>query len=214
MKNPATEASRAAYYVDPMERDEEKSDKISLLYPTPVYSSKVDNYEEIQEEIAYSLENGVVFNMNDVWASHYLSDITFELNVIEHFKLHKFMTELAVHIQEYCKYLNHMGNCKIAQSWYSLFNPGNYGHVHHHAWADISGVYYHKTNGEDGNLFFDSPNPHLSTTRLYQNLTPRHQVKPVQGHLLLFPGWLMHGIQTNTTQNERISLSFNIEFER
>ena len=31
---------------------------------------------------------------------------------------------------------------------------------------------------------------------------------------MMFPGWLKHGVYTNTTDNTRISISFNIEFDR
>ena len=37
--------------------------------------------------------------------------------------------------------------------------------------------------------------------------------KPEVGKILLFPGWLKHGINTNNTDNIRISLSFNICFK-
>ena len=190
----------------------ESEDSIMNLYPTPVYSTQIGDFDNVQKELFSALNEKAEFQMNPVWASHYLTDIFFRLNVLEEFKLNKFTAELTKHIIEYCKYLNYNGNCRITESWFSLFKKGNYGHMHHHGGSDISGVYYVKTNGEDGNLFFDSPNPHLGTSKVYSNLTPRHEFKPKEGNLMLFPGWLMQGIQTNTTDNERISLSFNVSF--
>ena len=38
-------------------------------------------------------------------------------------------------------------------------------------------------------------------------------VNPTEGELILFPGWLDHGVQTNDTDDERVSVSFNIRFE-
>ena len=188
-------------------------DVIQNLYPTPIYSAKVGNFDEIQHEMFGALKK-TEFEMNPCWSSHYLSDIWFKLNVVKEHQMNVFVEELSKHIVNYCQYLNYNGNCQIAESWFSLFKKGNYGHIHHHGATDISGVYYIKTNGEDGNLFFETPNPHLGTSKLFSNLTPRHEYKPEEGNLMLFPGWLMHGIQTNTTDNERISLSFNISFER
>jgi len=186
-------------------------DVIQNLYPTPIYSSKVGNFDAIQHEMFSALKK-TEFEMHPCWSSHYLSDIRFELNVVKDHQMNVFVEELSKHIINYCQYLNYNGNCSITESWFSLFKKGNYGHVHHHGATDISGVYYIKTNGEDGNLFFETPNPHLGTSKLFSNLTPRHEYKPEEGNLMLFPGWLMHGIQTNTTDNERISLSFNISF--
>ena len=186
-------------------------DVIQNLYPTPIYSAKVDNLDPIQEEMFSALEK-TSFKMNPCWASHYLSDVFFRLNVVKEYELSLFVSELAKHIQNYCNYLNYTGDCQISESWFSLFRKGNYGHIHHHGATDISGVYYIKTNGEDGNLFFETPNQHLGTSKVFSTLTPRHEYKPEVGNIMLFPGWLMHGIQTNTTDNERISLSFNISF--
>ena len=191
----------------------DNTDVIQNLYPTPIYSAKVYNFDAVQEDMYRALEN-TNFEMNEVWASPYLSDVFFQLNVVKENKMDAFVADLTKHIQNYCQYLNYNGNCQIAESWFSLFKKGNYGHIHHHGNSDISGVYYVKTNGEDGNLFFETPNPHLGTSKVFSALTPRHEYKPEEGNIMLFPGWLMHGIQTNTTDNERISLSFNISFER
>ena len=43
--------------------------------------------------------------------------------------------------------------------------------------------------------------------------TGRMVVNPTEGELILFPGWLDHGVQTNDTDDERVSVSFNIRFE-
>ncbi|MAS47950.1 MAG: hypothetical protein CL557_11115 [Alphaproteobacteria bacterium] len=205
LANPAHAETR--YFLDP-------DQKIHNLYPTPLYQSMVKNYDGVQDELKKTIKDNITFDMNECWSSHYLSDIFFKLNVCEEYHMQVFLAELATHLQDYCKYLNFNGNCKVTESWFSLFKKGNYGHLHHHGSADISGVYYFKTNGEDGNLFFDSPNPHLGTSTVFYGMTPRHEIKPIQGQLLLFPGWLMHGIQTNTTDEDRVSLSFNIDFER
>ncbi len=36
-------------------------------------------------------------------------------------------------------------------------------------------------------------------------------VAPEAGKLLMFPSWLEHGVPQNTTDEERISMSFNFE---
>lgn len=36
-------------------------------------------------------------------------------------------------------------------------------------------------------------------------------ISPVDGMFILFPDWLEHGVSTQTTDGERISISFNIK---
>jgi hypothetical protein len=38
--------------------------------------------------------------------------------------------------------------------------------------------------------------------------------EPVSSKLILFPGWLPHGVERNTTEEDRISISFNVKLVR
>ena len=95
----------------------------------------------------------------------------------------------------------------------TLTEPGQYAHTHDHGAADLSGVYYFKTNGNDGDLYFDSPVAQLKSSFVF-NKSSRVFYKPKIGKLILFPGWLSHGVFQNTTTENRVSVSFNIYFVR
>ncbi len=188
---------------------------INDAYATPIYAGVVGSFDEIQSEIKNSIEY-VDFSMVDEWGStHYLSDTGFAENAIEKYNLNSFKIELDNHIKDYCHIIGFkLRDYIIEASWLSLFRKGNYGHVHSHGHADISGVYYYQTTGNDGNLFFESPVPNMGGSLVYNGLASRQEFKPENGRLVLFPGWLQHGIMTNTTDDTRISLSFNIIFDR
>ena len=58
-------------------------------------------------------------------------------------------------------------------------------------------------------------NPALAaTTSVWSQAENCHDIQPIQGSMLLFPGYLVHGIKTNTSDHDRLSLSFNIVFQR
>ena len=63
-------------------------------------------------------------------------------------------------------------------------------------------------------LFFESPVPNMGGSLVYNGLANRQEFKPEVGRIVLFPGWLQHGIMTNSTDDTRISLSFNVIFDR
>ena len=188
---------------------------INDAYATPIYAGVVGFFDEIQSEIKKSIED-IDFSMRDDWGStHHLSDTGFNENAIEKYNLNSFKVELDNHIKDYCDVIGFKTRDYILEaSWLSLFRKGNYGHVHTHGSADISGVYYYQTTGNDGNLFFESPVPNMGGSLVYNGLANRQEFKPENGRLVLFPGWLPHGIMTNTTDDTRISLSFNIIFDR
>ena len=190
---------------------------IQHLYPTPVYYDIIKNSQVINYHIDKVIDK-VDFKMKDNWGStHYLStDFTKggRCNVIKDFGLYKVKEGIDKHLREYCDELKFGMRQYEVYSWFSKFEKGNYAHIHNHGFADISGAYYYKTNGEDGDFFFESPNPHLGTSKCYGDKWGERRVfKPLKGKIIMFPGWLKHGVTTNMTDNTRISLAFNIIFK-
>ena len=107
-------------------------------------------------------------------------------------------------------------------SMWANINPrhaSNRQHSHPHAlW---SGVYYVQTPTDCGLLYFSDPRAQTRVMPPYYDVQHRpastwHEVhyQPVEGRLLLFPGWLPHAVQPNMSTladaaGERISISFN-----
>ena len=94
-----------------------------------------------------------------------------------------------------------------------MFQKGNYAHIHKHGFSDISGVYYYRTNGSDGDIFFETPVTETGCSKFWINHSLTFNIAPEKGLIILFPGWLSHGVRTNTTDDQRISLSFNINYK-
>ena len=99
------------------------------------------------------------------------------------------------------------------KSWINTFKKNSYAHIHSHSTADISGVYYYQTTGKDGNLFFETPVTETGCSKFWMDHSLTFNIAPEKGLILLFPGWLSHGVRTNTTDSQRISLSFNINYK-
>jgi len=181
---------------------------VDHIFPTATYYNPIiDNHQEVQNELK-SVIDGIDFKYRDGWGeTHLLSDIDFQGDAIEKYNLRLLHQEIHNNLCKYCKTerLVYNKHYFIDSSWFSAFKKGNYAHVHNHGLSDVSGVYYYKTTGSDGDFFLCSPNPY-SKDRL--------AIEPVEGKLLMFPGWLEHGVMTNTTDNLRISFSFNIFFDK
>jgi len=187
---------------------------IENLFSTPVYVAQVDEFDSIQTEITSAMET-VNFEMNPDWGqTHYLSDPTFEESLFTTHEFPIFKKEIDRNLRIYAK---SVGTFEVKEyifhsSWIALFEKDNYGHIHMHGHSDISGVYYYNRSEEDGHIFFESPVPAASASLPFfgGNIT----IPATTGTLLLFPGWLRHGIRPNVTDVPRISLSFDIVFDR
>ena len=109
--------------------------------------------------------------------------------------------------------------CLIKRSWGNVQNKGEVAHAHQHGTTDIIGVYYVNTiQGHPPLQIFDSRIPHKFNAR---NISKNNQIiteniryiniEPVQGKLVLFPGYLLHYVPTNMLEEPRISIAVNVE---
>jgi len=185
------------------------------IFSTPLYTTQIEGEEftEIQEEIANSLLKVNSFEKKTDWGdTHYVTSVNFGKCFITEFKLEKFRKILNKHLKNYCDILNFKPKNYYSESWLTLFKKHDYGHSHTHGSSDISGTYYYKTNGKDGNIVFTTPVVQAEISKCFMHTTTTWEHKPIEGKLLLFPAYLRHHITRNTTDNDRMSLSFNIGF--
>jgi len=195
---------------------------VETWWPTPIYYSLIKNpvFDKIQsdfEKVYLDLKATNSFQHKAGWnpSSVMLSDTTFLRSILDEYGLEDFKIELLDHVQNFIK---HYGvkttDIKIKQSWMTLTTKGEINHTHSHGPADISGVYYFKTNGEDGSIYFESTNKLLGASAMFNPGAQTISYKPEVGKLILFPGFVEHGVYENTTDNERVSVSFNIFVNR
>jgi uncharacterized protein (TIGR02466 family) len=188
---------------------------IENLFPTPIYSYIIEDQHGIQSEIANALldikyDDSYHYNNwgNTFETTDPTSDIIAEKQLIN--------LEQAIHqhLEQYCSELGFKTREYQRTSWIVKNSTGGHTMCHTHGEVDIAGVYYFQTSGNDGEIYFESPVSSALSSLCYQKFAQRYQQKPVVGKLLLFPGWLAHGVKTNTTDTDRISLAFSIGFVR
>ena len=192
------------------------------LYSIPFYYSKVEKFNEIQKELDGAIRNLKIETIDDWGSPHKLSTKNFMDNFIEDHNLITFKNEIYRHVSCYLRDVKfnlnpnyHEGiKCKIKASWVSLFDKHDYAHIHDHGDADMSGVYYYDVEDSHGDFFVTSPFTALSSSYCFFQLTNRRTFNPKNGTIYLFPGFLQHGVCTNTTDKRRISVAFNIFFGR
>jgi hypothetical protein len=101
-------------------------------------------------------------------------------------------------------------------SWVNINKSGDRNERHSHLNTNIflSGVYYIKVPENSGNIRFYDPRGHLTQEFLdykyFYNGYSYHYITPQKNMLLLFPCWVEHDVEENSSNEERISISFNI----
>ena len=105
--------------------------------------------------------------------------------------------DIANHISQ--KYYN----CKVAllvkDMWGMIYKKNDYAIVHDHWPALWSGVYYINAPKGSGDLYWP---------QLKKSMTPQKNT------VVLFDGYLRHGVKPNRSDDERIAVSFNLHLDR
>ena len=105
---------------------------------------------------------------------------------------------------------------EITNSWFNIGKPGSFqfDHVHHghRGHNALSGVYYHKVPENGGSIIFQNPISHLTVcNKLWDlSISPVKGLEPMEGSILIFPSFLSHKVGINQSNEERISISFNV----
>lgn len=108
-----------------------------------------------------------------------------------------------------------MPNQKLSlkRGWVNYHRPGSSLVMHNHGNATLACTYYIKAPKNSGDLLLVDPRGGVNWGWESEGsiVGVKHKrVPPVEGSLVFFPGFLLHSVEENKSQQARISLSSNI----
>ena len=103
--------------------------------------------------------------------------------------------------------------CEHFMGWVNVREPGEKLEVHGHTESAIAATYYIKAKEGCGDLvLFDSSHA-INWLNISLSNTPtlrERRYKPVEGRLIFFPSYVLHGVEENKSNDLRISLSTDL----
>ena len=105
-------------------------------------------------------------------------------------------------------------------TWVNINPSGSFNTKHCHPSCDIAGVLWIKIPENSGDFVFISPYDFVSFKEMHSyteefkkqtNYYHNYSYTPQEGGILLFPSHLQHRVKENESNEDRISVSFNIE---
>ncbi len=109
------------------------------------------------------------------------------------------------------------------QGWANINRKGDYHNLHNHPHSYLSGTYYvavppqqampsQRTDLNPGAISFFDPRAqaNMSAIKGDDQIDPEYRVLPVAGTILLWPSFVDHWVHPNTSDELRISISFNV----
>ena len=189
------------------------------LFPVPVHQFDVNGFSEIKDKLidyAYDCKKKdskvVSISNRGGWQSEGFEIINeddilqlFLINCLSNFPFIKESVKLR------------------GYAWININKPGDYNINHVHPTNHLSGVLWIKTPKNCGDIIFDSPyefqayqeiDSYVDEFRNSFNIDHSYYFTPTDGRMLIFPSHLMHEVEENLSNEDRISVSFNIKLSK
>ena len=194
--------------------------KPNLLFPTPVWTIKLDNYKIVNELMyeyikTHQKNDKIGINKSNVrgWHSH-----DFDLNDNDPQKFINFILPAIQQVMTDMDWEKNKQIAKINNMW-AIINTGGSGNLRHqHGNSTISGAYYVRAPMNSGDIVFYDPRPapvysHPNVVNPNLLNAQVNGITPKEGALVLFPSYLDHSVNENKSDEERIVISFNIRIQ-
>ena len=106
----------------------------------------------------------------------------------------------------------------VSGAWANFAKPGTSHHVHTHPNNFLSAVYYLNTPQGANTINFLDPRDqaHVIAPQVSQrsaHTASQVTVEVAPGRLVMFPSWLRHSVDVNTSNEVRVSIAINLMFE-
>lgn len=106
------------------------------------------------------------------------------------------------------------------ETWLNLNLPDTHHARHEHFGCFMGGVFWLSAPEKSGNFIIFDPvcvREQNITQYLFaksdgntEHNTPRYTIIPEAGKMVMFPSWLQHQVQSNQSNEDRISIAFNV----
>ena len=188
---------------------------LTNLFPSPIHIFDTDGFDEFKNNLidyAYKLreEDSKGFNISNRhgWQSRGF-DLT-NMNDLLHGTI----------LQGLSSFPSIKNTTEMrASAWININGPGAYNILHSHPNSHLSGVMWIKAPKNCGVISFDNPNGHQTYTEInsYNQefndqffIHHSYWLPPIEGRMIIFPSHLQHEVRENNSNEDRISVSFNI----
>ena len=187
--------------------------EVFQLFPTCVWMHDVADPGSLNHQLTAEIakleqETPVTFGGLNAWQS--TDDLHFKPPFQDFCKLALASAKGALGFLK-CRY----DEAYITSCWANVNRQGYSHRDHVHPNNLLSGVSYVKIPARSGSIVFSDPRPQAHvlapSVKEYTNINSNeYRIEAQAGRLVLFPSWLQHMVETNQSNEERISIAFNV----
>ena len=181
------------------------------LFPTPLWQIQIKGVDnDAIKEYCYHLKDnteGVTISNRGGWHSkEILEPLPDALNEL--------FSNFLGFVNDYCAQITGLNNLMLGNFWVNINQKYDYNRTHDHQNSILSAVYYVDAEGDDiGNFVAERDDTAEFFLGSYKNVSgftgTSFAITPLTGFAFLMPSWVLHSVEQNLTDRDRISIAFN-----
>ena len=192
-----------------------------FLFPTQVVSGEIPDFDQIQDKLIkwiyeYKKKNEDIARISNKggWQS-----ARKDVFIDDGFK--QFENIIIPIIGELVDEYKLTTQADVVQMWININGKNGYNVSHRHPGADLSGVLWVKQTEDQGRFIFDNMDVGYRDASLVYTMNRDYLIQKKMlpewfplyknGTIILFPAMFSHRVEINETEEDRISISFNIK---
>ena len=179
------------------------------LFPTQVVGHDISEFSQYRNKIVrYCYEQqknneGVQISNNGGWQSR-----ESEIDILE-----PIYEEVSAVLSQYLT-----TRFFYSLPWININPPQTSNDRHTHPGSDLSAVLWIKSPENCGEIEFSSPSYYesfnlINSVKPEFKLSPSVAITPVEGRVVIFPSHILHRVLVNRSDEDRISIAWNIKVE-
>jgi uncharacterized protein (TIGR02466 family) len=184
------------------------------IFSVPIYRSSFVIHEENRQAVIEKIKSHSTFNQNSPIGS--VTNYDIGKQIIDEEELIEIKNFIKEATQQAHRYTGFDGEIDFLDSWFSITTKYGYHEAHTHPGSLWSAVYYINASSSDAPICFLNRNildaGWTANLSYLQNDVNSSQVSvaPETGLLLIFPSYLLHKVDQQKTDNERIMIALNL----
>mgnify|MGYP001192504554 FL=1 len=197
---------------------------IENIFPTPIHVFDINRFDEIRDSLidyAYDLRKKEPISIgsyeNEAWNYCHPSEGWQSPRFNVNNKNDLLQNYLITALTQFSSIKETVG--MRVSTWMNI-NPKNTLSVKHdHPCSDLAGVLWVKCSKNCGRIVFDNSlnfqsfneiNSYTDKFKERTNYYHNYFFNPIEGRMIIFPSHLQHHVEVNKSEEDRISISFNI----
>ena len=133
-----------------------------------------------------------------------------------HIEVNDAVAILTPTLKEFSRQLDYNFDCTCHDPWLNHYTRDSFQEVHNHAEHDFAAVFF-MNEGEDFSKLYFYDSIGMSQSR-WAKILPRYcnttrMFDTQKGKVIMFPGWLDHGVTRHQSDTTRITMACNFNFQ-